>query len=64
LSALFKSGDPFGVPAFAFPPTLVTQATPEQKEFWSKRVDNLEIFVTYAQVRSVKIPFLHFYRRH
>ncbi|KAF4514227.1 UNVERIFIED_CONTAM: hypothetical protein B566_EDAN019464, partial [Ephemera danica] len=48
-AAIFKYGDPMGVPSFVFPATLMTQATDEQREFWTKRVNDLKAFVTYAQ---------------
>ncbi|KAG6460350.1 hypothetical protein O3G_MSEX011938, partial [Manduca sexta] len=48
-SAVFKDNSPFSLHFSMFIPTLVGQASQEQKKYWLKRAINMEIIGTYAQ---------------
>ncbi|CAG4986312.1 unnamed protein product [Parnassius apollo] len=48
-SAVFRDNSPFSLHYSMFIPTIKGQATEEQKAYWLKRANNMEIIGTYAQ---------------
>lgn len=48
--AIFQDNYPFSLHFVMFIPTIMGQATEEQKAYWLKRATNMEIIGTYAQV--------------
>ncbi|XP_059058335.1 probable peroxisomal acyl-coenzyme A oxidase 1 [Achroia grisella] len=48
-TAVFKDNTPLALHFIMFIPTIIGQASDEQREYWLKRAKNMEIIGTYAQ---------------